>query len=75
MSVIEKNLMSKIIYYYLIYRSSQSSLENMSSMGEPTATSVYWKDDNVKDEGAPDPRTVQFRPGRKPGIHLGRLSK
>jgi hypothetical protein len=32
-------------------------------------------DDNVKDEGAPDPRTVQFRPGRKPGIHLGRLSR
>ena len=52
----------------------QSSLESMSSMGEPTPTSVYWKDDNVKDEGAPDPRTVQFRPGRKPGIHLGRLS-
>jgi hypothetical protein len=26
-------------------------------MGEPTPTSVYWKDDNVKDEGAPDPRT------------------
>jgi hypothetical protein len=51
--------------------SSWSSLENMSSMGEPTPTSVYWKDDNVKDEGAPDPRTVQFRPGRKPGIHLG----
>jgi hypothetical protein len=25
----------------------------MSSMGEPTPTSVYWKDDNVKDEGAP----------------------
>ena len=46
-----------------------------SSMGEPTPTSVYWKDDNVKDEGAPDPRTVQFRPGRKPGIHLGRLSR
>ena len=46
----------------------------MSSMGEPTPTSVYWKDDNVKDEGAPYPRTVQFRPGRKPGIHLGRLS-
>ena len=42
-------------------------------MGEttPTGTSVYWKDDNVKDEGAPDPRTVQFRPGRK----LGRLSR
>jgi hypothetical protein len=40
-----------------------------------TPTSVYWKDDNVKYEGAPDPRTVQFRPGRKPGIHLGRLSR
>jgi hypothetical protein len=39
-------------------------------MGESTPTSVCWKDDNVKDEGAPDPRTVQFRPGRKPGIHL-----
>jgi hypothetical protein len=23
----------------------------------------------------PDPRTVQFRPGRKPGIHLGRPSR
>ena len=46
----------------------------MSSMGEPTPSSVYWKDDNVKDEGAPDPRIVHFRPGRKPGIHLGRLS-
>ena len=46
-------------------------------MGEPTptCTSVYWKDDNVKDEGAPDPKTGQFRPGRKPGIHLGRLSQ
>jgi hypothetical protein len=33
------------------------------------------KDDNVKDEGAPDPRTVQFRPGRKPGLHLGRQSQ
>ena len=55
--------------------SSQSSLESMSSMGEPTPTSVYWKDDNVKDESAPDPRTVQFRPGRKPGIHLGRPSR
>ena len=53
----------------------QSSLETTSSMGEPTPTSVYWKDDNVKDEGAPDPRPVQFRPGRKPGIHLGRLSR
>jgi hypothetical protein len=29
----------------------------------------------LKDEGAPDSRTVQFRPGRKPGIHLGRLSE
>jgi hypothetical protein len=44
-------------------------------MGEPTPSSVYWKDDYVKDEGAPDPRTIQFRPGRKPGIHLGRLSR
>jgi hypothetical protein len=44
-------------------------------MDEPTPTSVYWKDDNVKDEGAPVPRTVQFRPGRKPGIHLGRQSR
>jgi hypothetical protein len=43
-------------------------------MGEPTPSSVYWKDDNVKDEGAPDPRIVHFRPGTKPGIHLGRLS-
>jgi hypothetical protein len=43
-------------------------------MGESTPTSVYWKDDNVKDEGAPDPMNVQFRPERKPGIHLGRLS-
>ena len=29
----------------------------------------------VKDEGAPDTRTAQFRPGIKPGIHLGRLSR
>ena len=44
-------------------------------MGEPTPTSVYWKDDNVKDEGAPYTSTAQFRPGIKPWIHLGRLSQ
>ena len=53
----------------------QSSLESMSSMCEPTPTSVCWKDDNVKDEGAPGPSTAQCKPGRKPGIHLGRQSR
>ena len=44
-------------------------------MGEATPTSVFWKVDHVKDLGAPDPRTAQFIPVRKPGIHLGRLSR
>jgi hypothetical protein len=34
-------------------------------MGEPTLTSVYWKDDNVKDEGAPDPRTSTVQTRKK----------
>ncbi|XP_062609518.1 piggyBac transposable element-derived protein 4-like [Saccostrea cucullata] len=34
---------------------------------------MHWRDANVEDTGAPDPRTVAFHPERQPGIQLGRL--
>ncbi|XP_052097407.1 uncharacterized protein LOC127732403 isoform X3 [Mytilus californianus] len=57
------------------YISSQSSIESGSSSCTTNSTRIYWKDENSNDDGAPDPRTVQFKPSRKPGIQFGRLSR
>ncbi|XP_061170343.1 uncharacterized protein LOC133179656 [Saccostrea echinata] len=34
---------------------------------------MNWKDQDVEDTGAPDPRTTSFHPAREPGVQLGRL--
>ncbi|VDH93637.1 Hypothetical predicted protein [Mytilus galloprovincialis] len=57
------------------YISSQSSVESSSSSCTLNSTRIYWKDENSNDDGAPDPRTVQFKPNKKPGIQFGRLSR
>ncbi|XP_056014352.1 piggyBac transposable element-derived protein 4-like [Ostrea edulis] len=56
---------------------SQSSVgsSQLSSASEDPLTNpdMHWKDANVDDTGAPDPRTVAFHPERQPGIQMGRL--
>ena len=56
--------------------SSQSSIESeVGSSQSSTRNSVYWKDENVHDDGVPDPRLTSFKPKRKPGFQLGRISR
>ena len=51
-------------------RSSQLSSEREDPLANPD---LHWKDADVEDTGAPDPRIAAFHPERQPDMQLGRL--
>jgi hypothetical protein len=55
----------------------QSTLgsSQLSSASEDSLANLdlHWKDADVEDTGAPDPRIAAFQPERQPGMQLGRI--